>query len=214
MKLCIPANLIAISLLTLIFGCFTFPKKEFPLKKYHVLEFQRKLKPVESKTGVVLDIPKLKISPPFNRREFIYRIGASEYETDFYNEFLSAPEILITEQLRQWLYNSGLVETIAFANYHVPPSHSLHGNITNFYADYRNPKALKANAGMRFMLIEDTESKPKIIFQKDYQITIAIPARNTSDLISGWNQGFQQIFTELESDLSSLSLNTHKLSYH
>ena len=213
MKLSMPANLIAISLLALLVGCFTFPKKEFPSKKYHVLEFHRKLKPVESKNGIILSIPALKISPPFNRREFIYRKGASEYESDFYNEFISAPDVLITEQLRQWFYNSGLIETIALSNSHVPPSHFLQGNITTLYADYRNPNALKANAGLRIMLVDDTEIEAKIIFQKGYQIAVNIAAKNPKDLISGWNQGFQQIFTELESDLSQLPLNTHKLTY-
>lgn len=206
MKLRILSFCVIILFLTYSLGCFTLPKKEFPGKKYYALEVARNDAPLTAKKDAILSIRNLKISSPYEQKEFIYRIGHSEFISDFYNEFLGLPNILVTEQLRAWFYNAGLFQNIALPNSYITATHILEGNITLLYADFRNSNLLQACSEIQFSLIDDTRTETDVVFQKSYERKITINTKSPADLISGWNQGFQEIFSELELDLSQFSL--------
>ena len=197
-------------MLTSLMGCITFPRKAFPEKNYYVFNLDREATPSLSKTNGILAVNTCHISTPFDRREFVYRKGISEYESDFYNEFLSTPESIITEQLRLWLFDSGLFQNVVRPSSNVSPTHILEGNVTELYADYRQNRALQSIIGLRFTLIDDTKSEPKILFQKQYAASVDISTKNPNELVAGWSKGLKKILTEFESDLSKLSIKYHE----
>ena len=200
------SHLVAALILASSSGCFTFPKKEFPEKKYYVLEVQRDAPTLPVKNGLVLTIRNLKMSPPYNQNEFIYQKAPSEFAADFYNEFLTQPNMMLTEQLRRWLFAAGLFQNTVLSNSYVAATHVLEGNIEKLYGDYRDPNVLHACSEMQFTLIDDTRIKSPVIFQQGYGRNIPISSKDPVELVKGWNQGLREIFAELESDLSKLRL--------
>ena len=199
----IPFTLILASLT----GCITFPRKAFPEKSYYILDVDREPNPVTSKKNAILSIRNLTIAAPFDQKEFIYRKGNSEYGSDFYNEFLSAPNTMITEIIRLWFFEAGSFQNIILQNSHVTPTHILEGKVTGLYADLHKRGELKSIIGIEFTLIDDVKSDPNIIFQKMYKASVDLSKDSPNDLVTGWNQGLGQILSEFESDLLKLSIN-------
>ena len=192
---------IPILVLALSFGCFSLPKKAFPDKTYYIVKVQRDLNQLPTKKGIILALSNLTIASPYNRKEFVYQEKAMEFVSDFYNEFLTLPDTMLTEQLRSWLFNSGLFPNIVLPSSYVPATHILEGRITKLYGDYRDSRESNACLEIQFTLIDDTSATAKVIFQQQYQKKIAVMTKRPEELVDGWKKGVKEIFSELEAEL-------------
>ena len=60
----------------------------------------------------VLAVSRLRVSPRYNAKSFVYRLSASKYEQDYYNQFLVAPGDILTEEVRQGLAKAQLFRLV------------------------------------------------------------------------------------------------------
>jgi ABC-type uncharacterized transport system auxiliary subunit len=123
------------------------------------------------------------------------------YQTDFYDEFLVAPRSLITEQARQWLGASGLFHFVLDPASKADATHSLEGNVSALYGDYREPASPKAVLAVEFFLMNDQAAAPEIIFHKSYRQEVALENRAPETLAKGWGKALEQVLAALEQDL-------------
>ena len=77
------------------------------------------------------------------------------------------------------------------------------------YGDYRQQGGHKAVVGIQIVLIEDTSTRPAIVFQRDYHQMVELTETSPDELTRGWNQGLQQIFMALEEDLRRIDLKAN-----
>ena len=91
-------------------GCA--PKRTAYNQRNFVLETSRNGPQQKVSKDVILNVQNFSIDIAFSTKSFVYRKGQSEYETDFYNQFLIRPEDMITEQTRDWLSESGLFKWV------------------------------------------------------------------------------------------------------
>ena len=148
-KYCLCLNLIIAS--SLLSGCGG-PKPYN--KNYYVLNVHRSPETAKPDNNFILDVRTFTIDSAFDSKGLVYRTAEFEYETDFYNEFLISPAIMITEKTRTWLLNSGIFKLVLDKASYIDPTHTLQANITALYADRREKKAVME---IRTFLISNTD---------------------------------------------------------
>ncbi len=180
--------------------------KSYPERNDYHLSVSNKDQNLSPVSGTVLEIRRFQISASFAGSGFVYRKGYPSYESDFYNQFFRPPGLLITEEVRKWLSESGLFKYVVDSTSEVEFNYILEGNVNKLYGDFREHDTPKAVLGIQFFLIDEAPASPKIIFQNNYQREVAISSKSPGELVKGWNEALQQILTALDEDLRKVSL--------
>jgi uncharacterized lipoprotein YmbA len=178
-------------------------KKQYPAKHSFLIEAQRVGEARAAAASGVLRVRNLQVAAPFEGKGFVYRNSGLGYQTDFYHEFLVAPRALITEQTRQWLGVSGLFRFVLDPASKADATHSLEGNVSALYGDYRDAASSKAVLAVEFFLVNDQSASPEIVFHKSYRQEVPLENRAPETLAKGWGKALEQILTGLEHDLTS-----------
>ena len=134
------------------------PVGQSAAKHQFVLEATRPAQPVRQPHDVVLAVRGFTIDPLYDGRGLKYRKGESEYEADFYNEFVIAPQVLLSSQTRNWLSRSGMFQTVLETGSLVEATHILEGNVLVLYGDFRDRKLPQAVMQIRIFLIANKGS--------------------------------------------------------
>lgn len=199
-KLSVPA----LVMLTCFFaGCVSL-ERSYPEKRYFVIQVAD-AKPAASDNGQILSVANLNISPRYADRSFVYRTAEAEYETDFYNQFLSAPSILIGEEIRKALAAAPFKFVVGPAS-PLTPNYVLEGAINALYGDFRNPNAPAAVLEIEFFLHSEVPARPGVVLQKRYQKAVALKERSPQALARGWSEALAAVVDMFLADLSSLKL--------
>ena len=168
-------------------------------RRNFVLETSRDRPQQEISKDVILDVQSFNVDTAFSNRSLVYRKNQSEYETDFYNQFLIRPEDMITEKTRSWLSESGLFELVLEPGSHIDASHVLEGNIITLYGDFRDKSSPKATMKIRFFLIK--LSGKSVVFAKTYETTSESNKRTAESLVEAFDNCLTNILSDLEEDL-------------
>jgi ABC-type uncharacterized transport system auxiliary subunit len=182
-------------------GCINHPSYT---KRQFILDTARPPILMGPGRDVVLAVRGFTIDPAFNSRSLLYRKGDSEYESDFYNEFLIAPQDLLSSQTRHWLAQSGICKTVLDPGSLVEPTHILEGNVLALYGDLRGQGPPQAVMQIRVFLLANTGSQPELVFARDYRASSGAPRRTAEALVAAFNQCLEQILIQLEKNLSEV----------
>ena len=82
----------------------------------------------------MLRVRALRVSPPYDSLLFVYRTGPSQFDTDYYNNFIAPPASLLTGDLIDWLSRSAPM-IVSDTSSDLQPNAVLEGNITRLYID-------------------------------------------------------------------------------
>jgi cholesterol transport system auxiliary component len=200
-----------LALICLLTGCFNF-NKSYPEKHFFVLSAKRSKKLSLSKSNVVLKIQRFCVSPQFEGKEFVYREGNLNYESDFYNEFFISPGLMITEEVGKWLAGSGLFKYVMGSSSPIEPTLKLDGVVSALYGDYSDTEAPKAVLEIQFFLVRNVSFRPVIVFGKAYHEETLLKGNSPDALATGWNLALEHILTEFETNLKNLDLKEGKMS--
>jgi cholesterol transport system auxiliary component len=168
-------------------------------RRNFVLEVSRDRPRLEVSKDVVLDVQSFNVDTAFSNRSLVYRKNQSEYEQDFYNQFLIRPEDMVTEKTRSWLSESGLFELVLEPSSHIDASHVLEGNIIALYGDFRDKSSPKATIKIRFFLIKLSDKS--VVFAKTYETTSESNERTAKSLVEAFDNCLANILSDLEEDL-------------
>ena len=194
----------------LLTGCVSL-EKSYPDKRYFVLDIApdpASQNPAEAGT---LQISSARVSPRYADRNFVYRRSDARFESDFYNEFLVSPGVLVAEELRQGLSQSGLFKFVVSSVNALAPTHTLETVVNTLYGDFRDLGAPQAVMEIEFFLSQE-ESPSGIVFHKSYHSAIPLEGRNPEALVQGWNQALEAISRSLVSDLQASNLKLERRS--
>lgn len=197
-----PSRLGAIVVLFTAILCSGCVSRQSYARHQFVLEAVRGAQPNSPSRGMVLAVRGFTIDPAYDSRSLLYRRGESEYESDFYNVFLVAPQALISSQTRNWLAHLGLFKTVLEPGSLVEATHILEGNVLALYGDFRGQSLPRAVMEIRIFVVKSRGSMPEVIFTRDYQASRQAKEHTADALVAAFNQCLAQILTELERDLS------------
>ena len=167
-----------------------------------ILETSRNRPQQKISKDVILDVQSFSVDTIFSTKSLVYRKGQSEYETDFYNQFLVRPEDMITEKTRSWLSESGLFKWVLEPGGYTDATHMLEGNIIALYGDFRDESSPKATIKIRFFLVK--LSGKSVVFGKTYEKISEVGDRTAESLIEAYENCLANILTDLEEDLQEL----------
>ncbi len=196
------ASMILLVLLFLPSACLKFERAGFPDKQSFMTEVSRPGAPVSNSSPVRLKIKGLRISPEFQGKNFVYRTGPMTYESDFYNEFFISPAAMLTRNIRQWLQDSGLFQTVSDYSGFMDTPYVLHGEVSALYGDFSKKTSPEAVLEIVFVIFDTSAPETRIVFQNQYHETHAFVDGKPGDLVTAWNHCLKQILTSFEDDLS------------
>ena len=169
--------------------------------RHFLLETDR-IGPRADAVGGNVCVKTFKISSPFDSSGFVYKKADNDYETDYYSRFITSPEILITQQCRNWLEKSGIFENVLNASSIVSADYILEGNIISLYGDFAEVDSVFAVMQIRFVLIKQTEGEPVIVFSKCYTEKIEVSAASPEDIVAGYDKCLVNIMIDFEKDVN------------
>jgi cholesterol transport system auxiliary component len=194
----------------LLTGCVSL-EKSYPDKRYFVLDIAPDPSPQNPAETGTLQISSARVSPRYADKNFVYRRSDARFESDFYNEFLVSPGVLVAEELRQGLSQSGLFKFVVSSVNALAPTHKLETVVNTLYGDFRDLGAPQAVMEIEFFLSQE-ESPSGIVFHKRYHRTVPLKGRNPEALVQGWNQALEAISGSLVSDLKASNLQFERRS--
>jgi cholesterol transport system auxiliary component len=189
-----------VTVLTLNLGCSL--NKPYPAKLSFLIEAKRPGEAGQSGKGSVLQVRSLQVAAPFEGKAFVHRLDDLQYEVDFYHEFLVAPRVLLTQQVREWLAACGLFQNVLDPTSKAEATLDLEGNVAALYADFRDKKSPKAVLEMEFFLVSEEAAVQKVSFHQSYRKEVTVEGSEPASLAKGWSTALGQILTALEQDLA------------
>jgi cholesterol transport system auxiliary component len=191
---------VTLLLVTFSAGCVSL-ERSYPDKRYFVIEIHDTAKAAATQSDRALLISNLHISPRYAGTAFVYRTSDTAYESDFYNQFLSAPGTMISEEIRKGLATgSGFKYVIGPAS-ELTANYVLEGSVNALYGDFRDLNKPGAVLEIEFFLRNEDPAKPGVALHKRYEKSVPIGQRSPEGLTQGWDQALEAIVADLVTDL-------------
>ena len=130
----------------------------------------------------------------------IYRETDQRIVADPYRGLIAAPAILLSERTRQWLADSGLFSNVLPSDTRMLADLTLEGEISELYADVRDPQHPAAVIALRAWLL-DTNGKlvrPEWRFQR----RIAVANADAASIVAAYDQAMSVALGDLENALA------------
>lgn len=192
--------LLEASILTCILTlCGCGPKGTSFDKQQFILESSRGPKPAKSARDIVLDVRRFTVDTAFDSKGLIYRKSDFKYESDYYNEFLISPGVMIAERTRAWLWQSGIFDKVLNSGSQVKPTHTLEANVIAIYGDFREQTSPTAVMELRVFLVDNKEEA--VVFSKTYHASSELESNSAQDMVKALDRCLRKILTNLEEDL-------------
>ena len=194
----------ALLLMIFLIGCVSL-EKSYPDRRYFALELVPGKSP-NSTSDRILSVASLRISSRYADRSFVYRTSTAAYEADFYNQFLTAPDSMISEELRRGLAASELFKYVVGPSNPLQPNYVLEGSINALYGDFRDPSRPAAVLEIEFFLYNQDAGASGVSLQKRYEKSVPLSEKSPEALIKGWDQALADIVAALQADLKAVNL--------
>ena len=170
-------------------------------KRLYILDATRQMEPREAESHSILDVRRFTIDSAFAGKGFVYRRGEHEYESDFYNQFLVSPAIIVSEKTRHWLCRSGVCERVLVPGSRLESTHTLEANITALYADVRDKSSLRAVMALRAFLIANDNTGESVILGETYRASYPLQSDTPEAFVEALDKCLAEVLTNLEKDL-------------
>jgi cholesterol transport system auxiliary component len=152
----------------------------------------------------VLEIRALEVSPLFEGRDFVYRLGADLYQADPYAGFLVSPSQELALALRSGFRSSGAFKDIVEPESQLGADTILEVHVMELYGDFRKPDQLAAVLSMRMLFFEPGTGKARQPFlEKEYTCHVPLPQKTAAALVAGWDQALSKTLAEAAADFTA-----------
>jgi len=152
-------------------------------------------------TAPAVQVRFFEANPVFEGQEFVYRLGPTRWESDFYNVLAVSPGEAFTTQFRHYLSGAGLFSAVSIPGLGTAGDWRIDGYLSKFYADFQNREAPVAVVELKLALIRPgggPRSEPAL--QKIYRQSVALKSVEPSSLVDAWSQASTKIFRDFVRD--------------
>jgi len=173
-------------------------------RKYYVLDAIREGKPAAVHSDATLRLRRFNVDEAFAARGLVYRVDEFRYEPDYYHQFLVLPGVMITEETRDWLANSGLFGRVTAVGSRLESTYLLEANVIDLYADFTPKAAPEAVMEIRFFLLAGPEAKESVALSEAYRAATPISTRTAEAVVQALSKSLADILTRLEADIAKV----------
>ncbi len=192
----------ALLLFALSASCVSL-ERSYPEKRFFVVELGDTAQRSNPAGDQTLLVSGLRVSPRYADKSFVYRTSESGYESDFYNQFLTSPDTMLSEEVRKGLGASPAFKYVIGPSSQLQPNYVLEGSVNALSGDFRNLNKPAAVIEIEFFLHNEDSANPGIVLQKRYIKTVPLSGRSPEALIKGWSQALESILADLNTDLQN-----------
>jgi ABC-type uncharacterized transport system auxiliary subunit len=148
-----------------------------------------------------LRIQPMRAAAPCGDTAFLYRVGTSKVDPDYYNGFIVAPAQLLSAELARRIEAArvfpAVVEPGGLADY----GFSLESTLQDLYADYTDRRSPRAVIAIKAVLLREEAAGSTVRLQRTYTESEPITDDSPSGLVAGWERACARIFDALSNDL-------------
>jgi uncharacterized lipoprotein YmbA len=173
-------------------------------RKYYLLDTVRQAPPASFHRDATLRVRPFGVDQAFAGQSLVYRVAASRYEPDFYDQFLIPPGVMIMEKAREWLADSGLFQRVSSAPGPRETTYVLEANVIEMYGDFRNLSAPQAIMEIRFYLQARPDAAETVVLAKTYRAETPIAERTADAVVAALSMDLADILGQLEADLEKV----------
>ena len=197
------AVVLALTLLALAAGCASSLSRPAVERHLYNITAQRAdmAPPPQDKT--VLKVRPMQISPAYQGKELVYRLGEVEFESDYYNVFFVQPASNLSQQVEQWLGKAGIFSHVVDSTSQVSDTHLLEGLVNAMYGDFRDRADPKAVLEVQFFLLKNKNENYSVTFSRTYKKAVPFSSgfKDAGVLVAAYNRALAEVLAELEQDL-------------
>lgn len=189
---------------TLLTGCVG--QQEFDITYYN-LSAPATGKPAPAPKFGSIFVHDFYVNPSYEDKNFNYRTGDLTYETDFYNQFKLSPRMQFTALTREALKRSGLFQTILMPESSRVSDYSIAADVSQFYADFRNPQNPRAVLTVSYNLTRNLRKglEHPLLFAKTYSESVPIAKKTADEVARAWDLAFGNITRQFLRDLARVT---------
>jgi ABC-type uncharacterized transport system auxiliary subunit len=181
--------------------------RPYPDKTFYAIEAGKPTAAGRPVSPLTLRIYDLLIASPYNQQSFVYKTGASRFESDYYHGFIVAPTGLLTGVLVDWMKGAGLYAVVVGSDSRLADKIILEGNVREMYGDFTDSKNPRAVMTAAFFLIDDTAVDGRVLFQKTYHAESPIAGSASEGMAAGLGAAYREILTQLTQDLAHVEVD-------
>ena len=191
------AKYAVLGLIMVTLGACSLPKRPALETASWMVAPERTGAPNKPRTNLWLKMGSVSISPPFDGKSLVYRLGDQRYEKDFYNTYSALPNEMIGNATRQWLNSAQIFSMTVGQGNSFFPYYILQTSVEEFYGDYRvRPEAVVTVEF--FLTVTDPQKHNPIIGKNRYTKRITLRDNTPQALILGQQEALAQILKEYE----------------
>ncbi|MDX9701949.1 MAG: ABC-type transport auxiliary lipoprotein family protein [Candidatus Auribacterota bacterium] len=182
----------------LIAGCVS--RQQYNRQTF-VLDVKRDTQPA-GRTFGILEIPVFSVLSIYAGQGLVTRTSPVGYQTDFYNEFLVAPNQMITDIVRVWFNESGMFSAVITPDRNIRPDYILYGTITQLYGDFSEPAYPKAVVEIQVNCMALHSRQQSVVFSGTYSMDNQIQKTSAQGLVDAYSMCISKILIRLEDDIA------------
>jgi len=157
-------------------------------------------KPISLRVGVV------NVAAPFRGKMFVFRETDLRYESDFYNEFFTAPSIMFSDATAKALAASNVFRRVVpFGAASDEGDFVLDGFVSELYADMRDAAAPAAVITVTYYLTPASFGSA-VVWSREYRQRVKVSGPGPDAVAQGWNSALGAILADLAKDLAAADL--------
>ncbi len=151
-----------------------------------------------------LNLTASRVSPPYDSRNLLYRIGESSFESDPYALWMAPPGALATRALRTRILASGVVRDVSLDGPAPEPAIRAEIEWTQFHGDFRNTELPTAEAALTLRILgpQGLNQGQATARVHRYHASIPLSKRSASAVVAGLESAIAAIASQLKPDLS------------
>jgi cholesterol transport system auxiliary component len=200
----VSAAILALVLLAQFAGCAPSLSRPAVERRFYNITAQRTDVAAPQQDKTVLKVRPLQISPAYQGKELVYRLGEVEFESDYYNVLFVQPSSNLSQQVEQWLGRAGVFSHVVDSTSQVADTHLLEGLVNALYGDFRDRANPKAVLEVQFFLLKNNKNENySVAFSKSYKKAVPFSAgfKDAGVLVAAYNQALAEVLADLEMDL-------------
>jgi cholesterol transport system auxiliary component len=196
----------AVAAAVLISGGCGAVKRE-PLEvSYFLMQPQFASQEPSAAEAACLIIRSVSAPPLYRESQLVYRTGDVEFDTDYYNRFMTSPPSQLTRAIHQWADALGWAICPEETAESRTEQYILRPMLETLYGDFRNKSKPAAVVEMQFTLThtDPTCQCARVLLSKLYSERVDLEASSPAALVRAQGRAVENILQQLRADLAAV----------
>jgi uncharacterized lipoprotein YmbA len=150
-----------------------------------------------------LRMGNVRVVAAFAGNALVYRTDDVRFTSDPYQAFIADPAAMLGSQMAAWLDRAGPFNGVAQPGSAQPAPYVLDATVTELYGDFRAGAPPAAVMAVRFVLINQTGSRLKTVYEGTISRRVDLDQATPDALVRGYGTALSEILEQLVSDLEA-----------